>query len=101
LSFASQCGMKLDFVSREEYRQKTETTFINKLREKFGDFYLVPEGGTNELAVKGCTEILAAGDEKFTHIACAVGTGGTISGIINTAKKNQKVLGFPALKADL
>lgn len=101
LNFALQCGMEFYFVSREDYRQKTENDFITKLKQKFGDFYLVPEGGTNNLAVKGCTEILTAVDEKYTHIACAVGTGGTISGIINSAKKEQKVLGFPALKADL
>lgn len=101
LSFAEDCGMEFVFVSREDYREKTEDEFIGKLREKLGDFYLVPEGGTNQLAVKGCEEILTNGDEMFDYIACAVGTGGTISGIINTSKPHQKVLGFPALKADL
>ncbi|QEE48134.1 1-aminocyclopropane-1-carboxylate deaminase/D-cysteine desulfhydrase [Flavobacterium alkalisoli] len=101
LSFAKDCGMEFVFVSREDYRKKTEEEFIGKLREELGDFYLVPEGGTNQLAVKGCEEILTDGDEAFDYIACAVGTGGTISGIINTSKPHQKVLGFPALKADL
>ncbi|RYJ42116.1 1-aminocyclopropane-1-carboxylate deaminase/D-cysteine desulfhydrase [Flavobacterium beibuense] len=101
LSFAEDCGMEFVFVSREDYREKTKDEFIGELREKLGDFYLVPEGGTNQLAVKGCEEILTDGDEMFDYIACAVGTGGTISGIINTSKPHQKVLGFPALKADL
>jgi len=39
-------------------------------------------------------------DAKFDFICCAVGTGGTISGIINSALPHQKVLGFPALKGD-
>lgn len=101
LSFAEDCGMEFVFVSREDYRKKTEEEFIGKLREELGDFYLVPEGGTNQLAVKGCEEILTNGDEAFDYIICAVGTGGTISGVINTSKSHQKVLGFPALKADL
>ena len=97
---ANKNGMEFEFVSREEYRQKSTEKFITKLREKFGGFYLIPEGGTNDLAVKGCEEILTNEDDFFNYICCAVGTGGTISGIINSAKKHQKVIGFPALKGD-
>ena len=98
LSFARQCGMQLHFTSREDYRNKTDTDFIDNFEAQFGDFYLLPEGGTNALAVKGCEEILSDGDAGFTHICCAVGTGGTIAGIINSALGHQKVMGFPALK---
>ncbi|GAA6766099.1 pyridoxal-phosphate dependent enzyme [Flavobacterium sp. CGRL1] len=100
LKFAQENGMQFEFISREEYRLKSEKSFIEKLKEKFGDFYLVPEGGTNELAVKGCEEILTEEDSVFNYVCCAVGTGGTISGLINNALPNQKILGFPALKGD-
>lgn len=98
LSFARSCGMRFKFVTREGYRLKAESAFIEALRKEFGDLYHVPEGGTNDLAVKGCEEILTTGDGQFTHICCAVGTGGTISGLINSAWPHQEVLGFPALK---
>jgi 1-aminocyclopropane-1-carboxylate deaminase len=98
LSFAEECGMHFVFVSREQYRLKGTVLFIKELRELYGDFYLLPEGGTNDLAVKGCGEILTADDSSFSHVCCAVGTGGTISGIINSALPNQKIIGFPALK---
>lgn len=97
---AYENGMQFKFITREAYRNKTSEAFINQLKKEFGDFYLVPEGGTNELAVQGCEEILTNEDEKFNYICCAVGTGGTISGLINSAKKHQKVIGFPALKGD-
>ncbi|KAF2333430.1 1-aminocyclopropane-1-carboxylate deaminase/D-cysteine desulfhydrase [Flavobacterium nitrogenifigens] len=100
LKFAQENGMQFEFVSREEYRLKSEESFIEKLQDKFGDFYLVPEGGTNELAVKGCEEILTDEDSVFNYVCCAVGTGGTISGLINSSLQNQKILGFPALKGD-
>lgn len=100
LSFAHQNGMLLEFVSREIYRQKNSEELLQKLKQKFGDFYVVPEGGTNELAVRGCEEILTDQDDIFDYLCCAVGTGGTISGIINSSKSHQKVLGFPALKGD-
>jgi 1-aminocyclopropane-1-carboxylate deaminase len=100
LQFAQECGMQFEFVTREAYRLKTEPDFIANLQQKFGSFYLVPEGGTNEYAIKGCEEILTEEDTKFDYVCCAVGTGGTISGIINSALPHQKVLGFPALKGD-
>lgn len=100
LSFAQECGMHFEFVTREAYRFKTEPDFIANLKDKFGSFYLVPEGGTNKYAIKGCEEILTEEDAKFDYVCCAVGTGGTISGIINSALPHQKVLGFPALKGD-
>jgi 1-aminocyclopropane-1-carboxylate deaminase len=97
---AHKNGMTFEFVSREAYRNKLSKEFSNTLKQKFGDFYLIPEGGTNNLAVKGCEEILTEEDLKFDYICCAVGTGGTISGLINSAKEHQKVIGFPALKGD-
>ncbi|TGV01371.1 1-aminocyclopropane-1-carboxylate deaminase/D-cysteine desulfhydrase [Flavivirga rizhaonensis] len=100
LSFAKQNGMEFKFVSREAYRNKTSEAFLAKLKDTFNDFYLIPEGGTNALAVKGCEEILTETDEAFDYICCAVGTGGTISGLINCSKLSQQVLGFPALKGD-
>jgi 1-aminocyclopropane-1-carboxylate deaminase len=100
LSFAQNCGMQLVFVSREQYRLKSEVGFLENLKQKFGHFYLIPEGGTNELAIKGCEEILTVEDAEFDYICCSIGTGGTISGIINSALPHQKVLGFPALKGD-
>ena len=100
LQFAQDCGMKFEFVSRDTYRLKDTANFIEKLREKHGSFYLVPEGGTNEFAVNGCEEILNKADEDYDFICCAVGTGGTISGLINGSFEGQKVLGFPALKGD-
>ncbi|CAM1334842.1 1-aminocyclopropane-1-carboxylate deaminase/D-cysteine desulfhydrase [Tenacibaculum aestuariivivum] len=100
LKEAHQNGMKFKFVSREIYRNKASKEFIEGLKKEFGDFYLIPEGGTNNLAIKGCEEILGEQDNKFNYICSAIGTGGTIAGLINSAKKHQKVIGFPALKGD-
>jgi len=100
LKFAQECGMQFKFVTREDYRHKTETEFIENLKQEFGDFYLVPEGGTNEYAIKGCEEILTKEDAEYDFVCCAIGTGGTISGIINSILPHQKVLGFPSLKGD-
>ncbi len=100
LQFAQECGMQLEFISREQYRHKNEIAALEYWQKKYGEIYVLPEGGTNELAVKGCEEILTAADEVYDFICCAAGTGGTISGIINSAMPHQKIIGFPALKGD-
>src|SRR5690606_5289545 len=97
LSFAKACGMVLHFVSREIYKAKDDIEFINNLKNQFGDFYLLPEGGTNALAVKGCEEILTETEAHFHYICVSVGTGGTIAGLVRASKGDQLVLGFSAL----
>ena len=98
LKFAKECGMEFEFVSRNSYRDKQEIS--SYLVDKYSDCYVIPEGGTNNLAIQGCEEILADSDSNYDYVCCAVGTGGTISGIINSSFTNQKIIGFPALKGD-
>ena len=98
LSYAKEQGMLLHFISRKDYALKDSTAEIKKLEKQFGDFYRIPEGGTNDLAVKGCEEILTETDKPYDFIASCVGTGGTLAGIINTSFNHQKIYGFSALK---
>lgn len=98
---AQHFGMQLEFVSRENYRQKDQPEFLNQLQQQFPEHYLIPEGGTNHLAIRGCTEILNTDDKSnFDVICCAVGTGGTIAGLIESSLAHQQILGFSALKGD-
>lgn len=104
LALAHQQGMRLHFVSRMAYRQKHEQAFIHQLQQQFGEFYLIPEGGTNELAVQGCAEILTPADMMhYDVVCCAVGTGGTLAGLIQAVQHVQKnplnIMGFAVLHA--
>lgn len=99
LSQAKDFGMQFHFVSRDLYREKETHSFILQLQDKYGDFYLLPEGGTNFLAIKGCEEILTVEDKTFfTHVVCSTGTGGTFSGLVNSSTENQQLIGFSSLK---
>jgi 1-aminocyclopropane-1-carboxylate deaminase len=95
LQHASAKEMELLFISREAYRLKNETDW----GALYPDAYVVPEGGNNELGAKGCEEILSlVNDPSFTHIACAVGTGTTLAGLINSADLQQEIRGYVVLK---
>lgn len=98
LQFAVDQGMQLHYLDRTTYRQKESAAFIDQLRDRFGDFYLVPEGGSNALAVKGCTEIIDGIDQDFDVLACACGSGGTLAGLIAGLQGQGQVLGVAVLK---
>tara|TARA_R110002126_G_scaffold48140_2_gene134338 strand:- start:120 stop:1025 length:906 start_codon:yes stop_codon:yes gene_type:complete len=100
LSQAHRHGMDFKFISREAYRRKTETSFLELLDKELGPYYLIPEGGTNLLAVRGCEEILTPEDKDFNVLCSSVGTGGTLAGIINSSLHYQRIIGFPSLKGD-
>ena len=101
LNTAQQFGMQLQFVTREAYRQKQSLGYLAQLQQDYPDYYVIPEGGTNSLAIQGCQEILNKQDcENFDLICCAVGTDGTITGLIEASHPQQQVLGFSALKGD-
>ena len=98
LATAQEFGMQLHFVSRDEYRRKQQPEYLAELARQFPEHYVIPEGGTNALAIQGCQEILKDSDAQFDVICCAVGTGGTISGLIEASHAHQQILGFSALK---
>ena len=98
LNYCKKKGVELHFVSRADYRSKTEPFFIEGLRNIFGDFYLLPEGGSNALAVKGCKEILDYIPIDFDYICTPVGSGGTLAGLTIGLKSHQQAIGFSALK---
>jgi len=102
LSFAKDCGMQLHYINRAEYRQKAEAAYQNKIKQQFGDVYILPEGGSNSLALRGCAEtvkeICTELEKPFDFICCASGTGATLAGLISAIIPGQTAIGFSALK---
>ena len=93
--------MQLHFVSRAEYRLRHEVEYLQQLQQQYPQAFIIPEGGSNSLAIQGTQEILSPDDlENYDVICCAVGTGGTLAGIIESSSDHQHILGFSALKGD-
>ncbi len=98
LSFATKCGMRLKYVSREVYKNKSNEAFLKELQQQYPHAYIIPEGGANNFAIQGCTEINKFIPNETDLICLACGTGSTLAGILSTAKAHQKFLGFSVLK---
>jgi 1-aminocyclopropane-1-carboxylate deaminase len=98
LMYAKLNGMDLIFLPRLDYGYKDRLT-----RDYKKDHYVLPEGGTNELAVKGVTEMVNEIYNEITpdYICCAVGTGGTLAGIVNGLRGETEAIGILVLKDDI
>jgi 1-aminocyclopropane-1-carboxylate deaminase len=99
LNDCKQWGMDLRFISRQDYRSKSDHAFISSLKIEHPEGFFIPEGGSNELGLKGCNEILSLCDTTmYDYITCAVGTGTTLAGIAQSLLPHQHAIGFTAMK---
>ncbi|MFY0591634.1 1-aminocyclopropane-1-carboxylate deaminase/D-cysteine desulfhydrase [Roseivirga sp.] len=98
LTYAKACGMKLEYMDRPAYRLKETLQVKHNLLSDYGNFYRIPEGGTNSLAIKGCEEIVSDLEDNYDFYTVSVGTGGTISGLISSLNGKGKIIGFSSLK---
>lgn len=98
LIYAVRHGMRLTYLDRAAYREKMRPEVIAMLHRQFGEFYLLPEGGSNADALRGCAEIPGEIDHHFDLICCPCGTGGTLAGLAHGLGPGQRALGFSALK---
>lgn len=98
LRYAAECGMNITYLDRTTYRAKASDEVVGSLRARFGDFYLLPEGGSNALAARGCAELPDEIDEPLAALCCSCGTGGTLAGIAAGLRPGVRAIGFAALK---
>lgn len=98
LAYAAECGMTLTYLDRTTYRRKTEPDVLAALARQFGPCYVLPEGGSNGLAVRGTAELVDEITTEFDVICCATGTGGTLAGIASGLPGPERALGFAVLK---
>ena len=104
LSLAQHQGMQLVFVGRKAYREE-KTELAARIQSELGKCYVIPEGGSNTLAVKGCAEIITEirqqlGGKLPDYICVSCGTGGTAAGLLVGLAGISVLKVYPALKGD-
>jgi len=102
LQLAQDEGMHLKYIDSQKYKA-LKTLSHKEILKMYGEenYYFIPEGGTNALAIKGCAEIVSyLNDQSFDYICVSIGTAGTIAGIIKGLEGSKKVVGFSSLKGN-
>jgi 1-aminocyclopropane-1-carboxylate deaminase len=96
LSQATELGMELFFVSREDYR---EGALPAEVKAKKEEIFFIDEGGYGLEGSNGASEILNyCKKETYSHIVCAIGTSTMMAGLIKASSPGQKVIGISVLK---
>lgn len=98
LARAAADGMRLDFLDRAAYRRKAEPDVLAALLARHGPAYVIPEGGSNALAVRGCAELGRELRGAADVVAVACGTGGTLAGLAAGLGDAAEAVGFPVLR---
>lgn len=101
LEDAVEWGMQLHFVDRVNYRRKSDPDWLEEHRHLWGDALIIPEGGSNALAVKGVAELARSIElacPEMNYLLAPCGTGGTLAGLISGVSSRVKVEGYPVLK---
>ncbi len=98
LAYAEKKGMVLEYINRKAYKVERKNSFLEALQEKYGRFYLVPEGGSNVAGVRGCAEMVDELTVDFDIISSCCGTGATLAGIIAGLEGRAFAIGFPVLR---
>ncbi len=96
LAFAKEQGMEFVFLSKSEYPNRFSDSFLEQMKSRFGDFFMIPDGGTNEYALKGVGEMVDEIEIDFAVLAVGMGTGGTLAGCAK-AVPGKSVIGFSSL----
>ncbi|WP_445401419.1 1-aminocyclopropane-1-carboxylate deaminase/D-cysteine desulfhydrase [Zobellella sp. An-6] len=98
LSDAASWGMALRFVSRQDYRRRQDADWLAALAANYPGHYLIPEGGSTELALPGVAELwqeLPPADELILPVA----SGGTLAGLLSARPRDVRLTGYAVLKA--
>ncbi|QOL26738.1 pyridoxal-phosphate dependent enzyme [Thalassotalea sp. LPB0316] len=100
LKQAAQWGMQCLFVDRQQYRLRQQASYLSKLQAEYPDYLIVPEGGTNELALSGVAEVITELNQQLPYhtIITPVGSAGTISGLIKADNNYHNIIGICVLK---
>lgn len=93
---AAKNGMKFQFVNREDFR-RLKIDF-DEIKLNYPNAYILPEGGTNALAVAGAAEIIDEISEDYDYLICPLGTGGTMAGLLKKLQEDKKLIGISSLK---
>lgn len=102
LAWAKHWGMQLSFVDRKTYRLRNEESYLQQLQQQYPDHLIIPEGGSNTLALTGVAEIIDELNQQneFDTLVTPVGSGGTLAGLIMGDKAQHNLLGIAVLKQD-
>ncbi len=92
-------GMDVHFISRADYKRRFDEEYLDQLHQRYPNALIIPEGGSNELALRGLGELVTEiPTSNADYIVCPCGSGGTSAGILKALSHEQRLLSIAVLK---
>jgi 1-aminocyclopropane-1-carboxylate deaminase len=106
LADARRWGMRIERVSREEYRLRNDPAYLKAIECRFAPCLVIPEGGSTPSGAQGCmaiADLVRQVAPEVRHIVLSVGTGTTLAGLAGGLDDSYRITGISALRgaADL
>ncbi len=99
LAYCKDQGMELCFVSRDAYKKVSDSNLVPLLKQTYGEFTLIPEGGYDQTGANGASKIMdLLGNKTPSHICVSVGTGTTLAGLLLNSDKVKNIIAVTAIK---
>jgi 1-aminocyclopropane-1-carboxylate deaminase len=103
IDFLKKCNATIHYVTRSAYKEKEQAPEIKNILSVYKNYFIIPEGGSNELGLQGTFEILDEIKTSYDYIVLAAGTGYTAAGILKSIinyKLSTKLVVISTLKGD-
>ncbi|WP_448213594.1 1-aminocyclopropane-1-carboxylate deaminase/D-cysteine desulfhydrase [Colwellia sp. MEBiC06753] len=100
LSWAKHWQMQLNFVDRITYKRRYQQDYLDELTSQYPDYFIVPEGGTNQLALTGMAGVIdeLTNQLEFDSLMLPIASGGTTAGLIAADNGEHQILSIAVLK---
>ena len=106
LTAVRKAGMKLEFITRKEYKVRNDEKYLANLQKRYPHALIIPEGGSSQLAISGCSELAKDINAKTINdknnysdiLAIASGTGASFAGLVCGLEESQQAISYAVLK---
>lgn len=93
ISDLMQWNTHIEYVDRITYRQRSDSAFLDKLKQRLPDAIIIPEGGSQAQALQGMKDMVDEIEIDFDFIVAPVASGATLAGIISALNKRNSTAG--------
>lgn len=101
---AKAAGMKIEFVSRGDYRLRNDPEQLARLASMYPSTWIIPEGGQGAAGMVGLSALakeIVGQVEGDVVMAVPVGSGTTFAGLVNALPSRFHVLGFQSFRDEM
>lgn len=95
-----QYGTHLHYVTKVIYKRRNDSDYLRELQTQFPNMAIIPEGGSQQAAIRGVQEMVQEITIPFDSIIAPVASGATLAGIVSSLSSSQTAHGIGVLKGE-